>query len=488
MKHVDHLESTQSVIGDPLDAIVDLANEVRATAIVADAERAAERLDRLRLFVFVLGGPDLVRAVLGRVVGDSGIPFDTSHPTSFRFARFPHARVAFHDGSELVIPIAACERLSRANIAAVDLFVDSPLLRSGICLNVGPVNTGRPYRRLDLVLTSKDECERVAPLGPAGKTFVVDTSHMDDIDEALASINEIAIESGASAVEIHAAAHHRHLCIRLGDHLSEHHRALVRSRAAMLAKIHALTIARTLADCVLQARSRRPNAARAELTSWLSVERTKFLMSTKADALLGLDERLAQADPPRHLFRSVAADLTHASSVELLSRLWQRTSAQAEHSFAALSKGLLADLDVPLRDLGEHVSPLALTGFDLVPIRGLRRDVEWPAPSGIVAQIVDRFGLTNRSRIQSAAHEDLVGALTAGSRSIIDRVLADYDEASSAIERRFCELLDASLQSVEIAAEFAHTAQLGGTDSVARARNRIAQWVLVLDDIMTRLN
>ncbi len=480
MKQVDHLESAQSVIGAPLDAIVELANEAGATAIVADAERAAERLDQLRLFVVVLGGPDLDRAVLCRIVGDTGFGFDTSHPTSFRFARFPHARVAFHDGSELVMPIAACERLSPANIAAVDLFVDSPLLRSGICLNVGPI---RPYARMDVVLTSKDGCDRV---GAAGKTFVIDGSRMGDIDQAIASIHETAIESGAAAVEVHAAAHQRQLCVRLGHHLSEHQRALVRSRSAMLARINALTVARTLADCVLEARSRRPNTARDELMSWLCVERTKFLMSTKADALMELDERLALADPPRHLFRRAAAETTRAISVELLGQLWQRTSEHVEQAFAALSKSLLVDLDVPLREFGENVSPQTFTGFELVPIRGLRRDVEWPVASGIT-QIVDRMGLANRGRIQSAAHEDLVSALTTGSQGVIDCLLASYDEASRAIERRFCELLDAAVQSVQMAAELAYTAQLGGTDSLAQARGRIGEWKRALDDIVTRL-
>jgi hypothetical protein len=99
-----------------------------------------------------------------------------------------------------------------------------------------------------------------------------------------------------------------------------------------------------------------------------------------------------------------------------------------------------------------------------------------------------RFGLASRQRIVAAARDALVEALSSGSHRVIERVLFDYDEASSAIERRFCELLDAAIQSVRVAADVAQEAQAGGPDLVARTRQRIASYGVDLESILVRLD
>jgi hypothetical protein len=297
-------------------------------------------------------------------------------------------------------------------------------------------------------------------------------------------ITALAAESRAPRVERYVAEHQRHLCIRLGHHLFEQRRALVCSPAALLARINALSIARVLAENVIETRAREPDPARQTLAASLAVERTKFLMATKADALLALDVELVGADRPRDLFRAAAATTSHAIAVELHAGFRQRMSAEIEKPIAALSKALLSDLEVSLGDLGENISPHALTGFDLPPIRGLRRDIELPASSR--RTIADRCGLASRRHVQTAARDYLVDTLAQGSRRVIDRALFDYDEATRAIEYRFCELLDAGLGSVQVAAELAHEAQRSGPDGVARARDRIDQWLNALDAIMAR--
>jgi len=486
MTRVEHVESAPLAGGDPVDAIRDLANKVRATSIAADARRVLQQLDSARLLVLLAGRGGSVRPILERFVGAIGMSLDESHATAFRFGRLPHAQVTFRDGSRRVVPVALAARLSRATVAALDVFVDSPLLRSGVAITVVPSNECRLNRRADLVVTTGGDADEVSRMWPGAGTLVVDSSRADDIDKACAFIHGLAIESGAVRVETQAEEHQRCLCVRLGHHLFEQHRALIRSEAAMLARINALTIARVLAESVLEARTRQPDAAREALASWLSAERTKFLMATKADALLALHERLAHANQARCQLRASAANASHAIAVELLAELWRRVSAEAEKPIAALSCSLLADLDISLGDLGEHLSPQALMGFDQVPIRGLRRDVEWPAPSGDVAHVVDRVGLSSRQRIESAA-DSLVATLTNGSRRVIERVLFDYDLARTAIEQRFCELLDSALHSVQVASELAQEARAGGADSVAQARDRIAQWSTKLDRIMTGL-
>jgi hypothetical protein len=437
---VERAQSAQHDVRDPTDEIIELATAVQSPAIISDARRISERLDRARLFVAVTG--DVLPQLLG--------PIDArlDRPVTFRFGRVPRARLTLRNGAVQTVPLGAIA----GDVAAIDYFVDAPLLRAGVCIVVGAAP--RPSH---LIVRSVDD---------------------------VAAIQTLATESGAARVESYATEQHRHLCIRLGHHLAEQHRALVRPLAVTNCRINALTIARVLAEQVLDARSRRTDDARKELAQWLATERTKFLMSTKADALLALGDRLAHIVKPRHQLRAAVAAASHEIAIELLAQFWQRTSSEVDKPIGALARSLLADLDISLGDLGDHLSPQALTGFDAVPIRGMRRDLEWRAPS----KLGDRFGLASRQRIVATARDALVDALSSGSRRVIERVLFDYDEASSAIERRFCELLDAAIQSVRVAADVAQEAQAGGPDLVARTRQRIASYGVDLESILVRLD
>jgi hypothetical protein len=441
---VERAPSTQHDVRDPTDEIIELATAVQSPAISADARRISERLDRARLFVAVTG--DVLPQLLG--------PIDArlDRPVTFRFGRVPRARLTLRNGSVQTVPVGAIA----GDVAAIDYFVDAPLLRAGVCIVVGAAP--RPSH---LTIRSVDD---------------------------VAAIQTLATESGAARVESYATEQHRQLCIRLGHHLAEQHRALVRPLAVTNCRINALTIARVLAEQMLDARSRRTDEARKDLAQWLATERTKFLMSTKADALLALGDRLARIVKPRHQLRTAVAAASHEIAIDLLAQLWQRTSSAVDTPIAALARSLLADLDLSLGDLGDHLSPQALTGFDAAPIRGMRRDLEWPTPASSVMQLGDRFGLASRQRIVAAARDALVDALSSGSRRVIERVLFDYDEASSAIERRFCELLDAAIQSVRVAADVAQEAQAGGPDLVARTRHRIVKYGVDLESILVRLD
>jgi hypothetical protein len=63
----------------------------------------------------------------------------------------------------------------------------------------------------------------------------------------------------------------------------------------------------------------------------------------------------------------------------------------------------------------------------------------------------------------------------------------DADDARSAVEHRFCELIDAALETVHAAARFAADARARGPDAIAQARLRIAAWSRELDDLRAQL-
>ncbi len=496
MKRADHLESMLAPVGDPLDAIVALAQDVRASAIAWDARRVNERLDSARLVVSIVARPATLAPLLERITGRVMAPwrFLAQRPLMIRFGRGPgHLRLQFRDGPPQNLPIARTDDLASLGerIISADLVVESAVLQRGTCFAVAtPETPWPPYRRIDLLLVDEEGAraiERVEKWSRV-RALLVASARPAELDGAFTIIDQMAREANAVCVEAHVAQHHRHLCKRLRHHLFEHQRALGRSNHDMLARINALTIARVLAESVLDARARQPDAERERLVDSLFTERTKFLMGTKADALVAFEDRIVQMREPRHQLRWVAAVAAREIVVELLARLWERMRSKAERPVAALSKRLLADLDMSLSDLDETVPLDAMAGVDLSPIRGFRRDLACPPPSGMIAQLADRMGLASRRRIESAARDDVVDSLDRGSRALVARVLEDYDDTRAAIERRYCELIDGALQSVHCAAEFASEAQANGADGVARARSRVAQWSAMVSEIGDRLD
>ncbi len=147
------------------------------------------------------------------------------------------------------------------------------------------------------------------------------------------------------------------------------------------------------------------------------------------------------------------------------------------------AKQLVDTLEGHLLDLGER---LALGELGMFPLRSRTRDPAWSV-SFRGGTLADRFRVGDRSKVERAAHTELVRALDDGSEGIARRVLEDHDHACTAAAGRFCTGLDAAVHSVQVAAELARAARAAGPDLVARAHETIARWTTQLDAISARL-
>lgn len=334
-----------------------------------------------------------------------------------------------------------------------------------------------PAPRRDLLLVERAADRRLGP-----RTLAIDPADPTTLDRAVAVVHQLARETGATRIERLADAHRRDLCRRLRFHILEHQRALVRPRSELDARLNALAIVRVLVENLLELRAHGQDAERTRFADWVAIERTKFVMRTKADALAALGARLADVEA-RHALRRTAATAVSEIVVELLAALWERLRVAAEDELAAAGRRLLAEVDTSLGDLGEHLPADATAGFDAVPIRGFARHLECPPSSTVIASLVDRMGLASKQRIERAARDEVSEALDAGSRRIARRALEHHDAGRSRMEARFCVGFEGACASVRRAAEVAGEAQAGGPDAMARARFRITQWAAALAEL-----
>ena len=133
--------------GTDLGDLARLAIEIGASAVAAEADAVARRVAEGRFYVacvgqFKRGKSTLLNALAGSEVLPAGVLPVTSVPTIVRFGERLGARVRFASGSWRDIPpedLAAYvseERNSenKIGVEAVEVFVPSPLLSSGMCL------------------------------------------------------------------------------------------------------------------------------------------------------------------------------------------------------------------------------------------------------------------------------------------------------------------------------------------------------------------
>jgi hypothetical protein len=154
--------------GADLSDLARLAIEIGASAVAAEADAVARRVAEGRFYVacvgqFKRGKSTLLNALAGSEVLPAGVLPVTSVPTIVRFGERLGARVRFASGSWRDIPpedLAAYvseERNSenKIGVEAVEVFVPSPLLSSGMCLvdtpGIGSVFAGNTMTTREFV-------------------------------------------------------------------------------------------------------------------------------------------------------------------------------------------------------------------------------------------------------------------------------------------------------------------------------------------------
>lgn len=406
---VEPLHQRSLTLDASLDELLGIAGVARARAIATDALRSAERLERARLFVVLLG--DAVAPLVERIGG-------------------------------VLVPGQA-------------ITIDDP---RGICFTAGAADAAWPTgRRTDVVLTDP---ATAAGLRVSSRVRVIAIASTADIERAFAVIDSLAIETGAVTVRERAWQHLRQLCARLQSHVGELHGALQRSVEEMHGRVNAITIVRVLAETVIDQRVRAPQHARAKLVAQLELERTKFVMATKADAMVALEDHLARTNHASAAVRAIAS--------AALSGFWQRAnSVCVQPMLATTTRALVEELVVSLGDLGEALPLSAMAGIDATAVRGFR-----PRADDI------RVG-------SGDARTELVSALERGSRELVARLTEEATASVTELERRFCELIDSVLEGVRAAIDLAREARAAG--SVTETRERIALWSSDLKRLATAL-
>jgi len=278
----------------------------------------------------------------------------------------------------------------------------------------------------------------------------------------------------------------RLLCLgaRLGYHLSEQSRALERGASSTLARANALSLVRAMSRTG-RAQPAPPPAC-AALARQLATERTKFLMSNTADALLALESRLVDERRGRRELHALAAEARVDLAGALLGELERRACADVERTVGEVARSLLAEIESSLADLGEQVSHHAFAGFDMVVLRGPRPRQPGRSPP-LVAPIADLVRFWSRRQIMARARHDLLESLADSSRDVIERARADCEAACTSLAARLGEHLDTAIESVLAAMQLAETAHRAGHDHVARTRQRLVRWAFDLEDILTSL-
>ena len=158
------LEAREVMTGDRLGEIAllrlaELATEFDADQIARTARSIAERVSEGRFYVacvgqFKRGKSTLLNALVGHAVLPAGVVPVTAVPTIVRYGETLLARIRFHQTEWKDVPVsAAAEYVSEEKnpenakgVEALEIFVPSPLLATGMCLvdtpGLGSVHLG----------------------------------------------------------------------------------------------------------------------------------------------------------------------------------------------------------------------------------------------------------------------------------------------------------------------------------------------------------
>jgi GTP-binding protein EngB required for normal cell division len=137
----------------------ELAEEFEAEQVAADARSVAERVSEGRFYVacigqFKRGKSSVLNALVGDIVLPTGVVPVTTVPTIIRYGSHAAARVRFEAGGWTDIPVKTVDEYvseeknpeNAKHVAALEIFVPSPLLATGMCFvdtpGLGSVFTG----------------------------------------------------------------------------------------------------------------------------------------------------------------------------------------------------------------------------------------------------------------------------------------------------------------------------------------------------------
>jgi GTP-binding protein EngB required for normal cell division len=215
--------------------LAELADEFDAEQVAADARSVAERVSEGRFYVacigqFKRGKSSVLNALVGASVLPTGVVPVTAVPTIVRYGSHPAARVRFEGGGWTDISVKTVDEYvseeknpeNTKQVAALEIFVPSPLLATGMCFvdtpGLGSVFTGNtaatqafiPHIDAALVVIGADP-----PL--AGEELVLVEAVARQVQDLIIVVNKADRTTDAERVEAVAFAR-RQLEKRLPQH------------------------------------------------------------------------------------------------------------------------------------------------------------------------------------------------------------------------------------------------------------------------------
>lgn len=514
MPNVELSRSGSALSVEPIETIVELARAVGAHAIARAARSLAERLHRARTFVALVGtdGPTqslLVNAIVGEGVLPPGAQTVDSIPIVVRYGKERRARIVLGSRARRDVPLTHLDRFistagnfgNHRGVLAIEISAPARVLRDGICLVAGLSGDVSPptalVPRIDAAIVAStsapviddDSARLVRALRVASSDAIpIAIPHVDD--ELIKVVTQFAARSGAVDVEGLHEQEIRRLCIRLELHLLEQRGALDRSERNLGHRCDAINACLLLVEQLEDDRAKLPDEDRQGLERSLAIERTKFLMRVKADALADFVARFGATNVRRSELRDVAS----ATATQIASDAvdaWRRSlGSVVDASTVAMGNRFLGQARGSFGPLMHWVPALALLNVAILPSRpALRMNLPPVRSANFATRLQDRFRTTVgiRRRAEQRGLDALVGMLEASSHGVVAESLNRYDMATRKIGSSLTSLLDQLAETARCAASRARVARSGEAGTLLEERDRIDGWLARLADLMGQL-
>jgi hypothetical protein len=499
---------------EPIDTIVELARAVGAHAIASAAWSLAERLHRARTFIALVGtdGPMqslLVNAIIGEGVLPLNVQAVDSIPIVVRYGKGRRARIVLRSNARRDVPLTHLDRFistagnfgNHRGVLAVEITAPARVLREGVCLVVGLPGDAPPptdlVPRIDAAIVASmsapgfddDSSRLVGALRlPSSEVVAVAIPHVDD--ELVAVVRRLAARTGAVNVEGLHDQEIRRLCLRLELHLLEQRDALDRPEGDLARQHDAIEACLILAEHLESDRATHPDEDRLALERSLAIERTKFLMRVKADALADFTSRFAASDVLRRDFHDVAS----TTATEIASNAieaWRRSLGSiVDASTVAMGNRLIRRTHASFGPFIDWVPALALLSVESLPWQpAIRMKMPPVRRTSGVSRLRDRLRTAASARrcTEQRAVTALVGMLETSSHEVVGESLSRYDLAAREIGASLPRLLDQLAETARCASSRARDVRSGGPGSLLEERNRIERLVVRLAELMGQL-
>jgi hypothetical protein len=282
----------------------------------------------------------------------------------------------------------------------------------------------------------------------------------------------------------------RRLCLRAELYLHERRRALDRTEPESDRHVQAILACVVLTHDLLEDRAAEPDPDRQLLAGYLALERTKFLMSIKAEVLSSLAARLRASGADRGRVREVARAIADELATESIVAWIEKLRPTVTRAMSAMAERLLREARASFGPLVDWVPALALLDVQLGPLpTSYRIHPVVDADPGLLARLGDRIRLAGalQLRVEQAAADHLMRSIELHSRLAIRHTLHQFDDTTTSLEASLMAMLDSLADGARVAAACARQVRSGGAHAVMDEHGQISVWLRKISEVMRDL-